>query len=111
MGKEYYAFISYKSEDVEWAIWVQHGLEHYHLPASYNGCEDVRKDLRPVFRDIDELSVGNLPEQIKQALKNSSNLTVIRSPHAAESPWVPALGSFCFKIQIEASTYKVSENS
>ena len=88
MDKEYFAFISYKSEDVEWAIWVQHELEHYHLPASFNGREDVRQDLRPVFRDIDELSAGNLPEQIKQALVNSQNLIVICSPQAAESPWV-----------------------
>lgn len=73
VDKEYFAFISYKSVDVEWAIWVQHELEHYHLPASYNGREDVRKDLRPVFRDIDELSAGNLPEQIKEALVNSQN--------------------------------------
>ena len=86
--KEYYAFISYKSEDVEWAMWLQHELEHYHLPASFNGREDVRQDLRPVFRDIDELSAGNLPEQIKQALINSQNLIVICSPQAAESPWV-----------------------
>ena len=88
MEKEYFAFISYKSEDVEWAIWVQHELEHYHLPASFNGCEDVRQDLRPVFRDIDELSAGNLPKQIKQALVNSQNLIVICSPQAAESHWV-----------------------
>ena len=87
-NREYYAFISYKSKDVEWAIWVQHELEHYHLPASFNGREDVRQDLRPVFRDIDELSAGNLPEQIKQALVNSQNLIVICSPQAAESPWV-----------------------
>ena len=86
--KEYFAFISYKSEDVEWAIWVQHELEHYHLPSSFNGREDVRQDLRPVFRDIDELSAGNLPEQIKQALVNSQNLIVICSPQAATSPWV-----------------------
>lgn len=87
-NSKYFAFISYKSEDVEWAIWVQHELEHYHLPALYNGREDVRQDLRPVFRDIDELSAGNLPEQIKQALVNSQNLIVICSPQAAESPWV-----------------------
>ena len=87
-SKEYFAFISYKSEDVEWAIWVQHELEHYHLPASYNGRVDVRQDLRPIFRDIDELSAGNLPEQIKQALDNSQNLIVICSPQAAKSPWV-----------------------
>ena len=84
----YFAFISYKSEDVEWAIWLQHELEHYHLPASYNGRTDVRQELRPVFRDIDELSAGNLPEQIKHALVNSENLIVICSPQAAKSPWV-----------------------
>ena len=86
--KEYFAFISYKSEDVEWATWLQHGLEHYHLPASYNGRTDVTHELRPIFRDIDELSAGNLPKQIKQALFNSQNLIVICSPQAAESPWV-----------------------
>ena len=87
-NKEYYAFISYKSEDVEWAIWLQHELEHYHLPASYNGRTDIRQKLRPVFRDIDELSAGNLPEQIKRALENSQNLIVVCSPQAAASPWV-----------------------
>ena len=87
-GKQYYAFISYKSEDVEWAIWLQHELEHYHLPASFNGRTDIRQELRPVFRDIDELSAGNLPEQIRQALKNSQNLIVVCSPQAAASPWV-----------------------
>ena len=75
-NKEYYAFISYKSEDAEWAIWLQHELEHYHLPTSFNGNDDVRQELRPVFRDIDELSAGNLPDQIKRALVNSQNLIV-----------------------------------
>ena len=87
-AKEYFAFISYKSEDVEWATWLQHELEHYHLPASFNGRTDVPQELRPVFRDIDELSAGNLPEQIKLALTNSQNLIVICSPQAAQSPWV-----------------------
>lgn len=86
--KNYFAFISYKSEDVEWAVWLQHELEHYHLPTSFNGRTDVRHELRPVFRDTDELSAGNLPEQIKQALDNSQNLIVICSPQAAKSPWV-----------------------
>lgn len=85
---KYFAFISYKSEDEEWAIWLQHELEHYHLPASYNGRTDIRQDLRPVFRDIDELSAGNLPKQIYQALVDSQNLIVVCSPKAAASPWV-----------------------
>lgn len=82
--KKYYVFISYKSEDVEWAMWLQHELEHYHLPTSYNG----RTDLRPVFRDTDELAAGNLPEQIQQALDDSANLIVICSPKSAQSTWV-----------------------
>ena len=86
--KEYFAFISYKSEDVEWAIWLQHELEHYRLPTTFNGRTDIRQELRPVFRDIDELSAGNLPEQIKQALENSQNLIVVCSPQAATSHWV-----------------------
>lgn len=41
MEKKYFAFISYKTEDAEWAVWLQHELEHYHLPALYNGRDDV----------------------------------------------------------------------
>lgn len=70
VNKKYYAFISYKSEDAEWAIWLQHELEHYHLPASFNGRANVRQDLRPVSRDIDELSAESLSEQSGQTPDN-----------------------------------------
>ena len=86
--KEYFAFISYKSEDVEWAIWLQHELEHYHLPASFNGRTDIPQELRPIFRDVDELSAGNLPVQIQKALEDSQNLIVICSQNSAKSEWV-----------------------
>lgn len=85
---KYYVSISYKSEDAEWAIWFQHELEHYHLPSSFNGRDDIQQELRPVFRDLDELSAENLPKQIQQALKDSKNLIVICSPQAAKSEWV-----------------------
>lgn len=88
MEKEYFAFISYKREDEDWAKWLAHELEHYHLPLSLNGRDDLPKDLRPIFRDIDELSAGNLPRQIHKALENSQNLVVICSPRSADSPWV-----------------------
>ena len=55
-------------------------LEHYHLPTSFNGQTDIPQELRPVFRDIDELSAGNLPEQIYRALEYSQNLIVVCSP-------------------------------
>ena len=58
------------------------------MPASFNGRTDIRQELRPVFRDIDELAAGNLPEQIKCAHENSQNLIVVCSPQAVASPWV-----------------------
>lgn len=101
-NKKYFAFISYKREDEEWAKWFQNELENYHLPSTLNGKTDIseileeipeafrppEKDFRPVFRDIDELKAGNLPEQIYNALHDSLNLVVICSPRSAKSEWV-----------------------
>ncbi len=86
--KEYFAFVSYKREDEEWAKWLAHELEHYHLPVTLNGRDDLPRELRPIFRDADELSAGNLPEQIHTALVNSKHLIVVCSPRAAKSEWV-----------------------
>lgn len=85
--KEYFAFISYKREDEKWAKWLANELEHYHLPTTLNG-KDLPKNLRPIFRDVDELSAGNLPEQIYHALSISKNLIVVCSPRSAKSEWV-----------------------
>lgn len=85
-NKEYFVFISYSSLDNEWAIWLRHELEHYHLPASFNGRTDVRNNLRKVFRDRDELSAGpEWDEQVQKALEDTNNLIVICSPHSAKS--------------------------
>ncbi len=85
-NQEYFVFISYSSLDNEWAIWLRHELEHYHLPASFNGRTDVRDNLRKVFRDRDELSAGpEWDEQVNHALTNTNNLIVICSPNAAKS--------------------------
>lgn len=87
-SNKYFAFISYKREDEEWAVWFHHELENYHLPATLNGRSDLPTEFRPVFRDIDELKAGNLPEQIYNALASSAFLVVICSPNAAKSKWV-----------------------
>lgn len=87
-NNKYFAFISYKREDEEWAIWFHHELENYHLPATLNGRADLPSEFRPVFRDIDELKAGNLPEQIYDALATSAYLIVICSPNSAKSKWV-----------------------
>lgn len=90
MDKEfrYYAFISYSHKDEEWASWLQHEFEHYHLPANLNGQENLPKEFRPIFRDIDELSGGKLKPQISKALDDSANLIVICSPNSAKSRYV-----------------------
>lgn len=85
---KYFAFISYKREDEEWAQWLQYELEHYHLPSTLNGRTDLPKEFRPIFRDVDELKAGNLSEQIREALELSTNLIVICSPLAVKSTWV-----------------------
>lgn len=90
-NKHYFAFISYKRQDEEWAKWFQNELENYHLPSTLNGRDDLPESFRPVFRDIDELKAGNLPEQIYNALATSLNLVVICSPRLADdenAKWV-----------------------
>ncbi len=84
----YFAFISYKREDERWAKWLQYQLEHYKLPSSLNGRSDLPKEIRPIFKDTSELSVGNLPDQIHNALELSKYLIVICSPRSAKSEWV-----------------------
>lgn len=86
--KKYYAFISYKREDEEWAKWLQYKLEHYKLPSNLNGRTDLPKEIRPVFRDQSELAAGVLADEINKALTNSKYLIVICSPRAAQSVWV-----------------------
>ena len=86
--KEYFAFISYKREDEKWAKWLQHKLEHYKLPSNLNGRADLPNEIRPIFKDTSELTPGNLPEQIQEALNLSKNLIVICSPRSAKSEWV-----------------------
>lgn len=87
-SKKYFAFISYKREDEEWAKWLQHKLEHYKLPSNLNGRSDLPKEIRPIFRDKSDLAGGVLAEEINDALENSQYLIVICSPRAAQSEWV-----------------------
>ena len=86
--RTYFAFISYKREDEQWAAWLQHKLEHYRLPSNLNGRTDLPREIRPVFRDTSELAPGNLPRQISEALEQSRYLIVVCSPRSARSEWV-----------------------
>ena len=88
-NKEYYAFISYKREDKKEAKRLQHALEYYRLPNHLRQENpELPEYVRPVFRDMTNLEVGELSAQIHTGLEQSHFLIVVCSPRAANSKWV-----------------------
>jgi tetratricopeptide (TPR) repeat protein len=92
--KSYWAFISYSSKDRKWGEWLHRRLENYPIPSEFRGLEVfdgavLGKNLRPVFRDRDELAgSSNLGEAIHTALEASRFLVVLCSKNAGKSKWV-----------------------
>jgi hypothetical protein len=92
-GLAFWAFISYSHVDEVWAKWLHQALERYRLPKMLVGRSTpkgtVPSQLRPVFRDRDELAgSASLKHEIGLALKQSRSLIVICSPYAAVSRYV-----------------------
>ena len=92
--KTYWAFISYSSKDKKWGRWLHKRLENYVIPEEFQGLKlkdgtAIGKNLRPVFRDRDELSgSAELGPAITAALEQSRFLIVLCSPNSAKSEWV-----------------------
>ena len=92
--RKYWAFISYSSTDKRWGQWLHRRLENYPIPKEFQGTElfdgaILGKNLRPVFRDRDELSgSSDLGPVILSALKKSRYLIVLCSKNSAQSEWV-----------------------
>lgn len=93
-SKKYWAFISYSSRDKKWGSWLHSRLENYPIPKEFRDKEIfdgavLGKNLRPVFRDRDELSgSAELGPAIEKALKASRYLIVLCSKNSAKSEWV-----------------------
>ena len=86
---KYVAFISYQRKDEEWAKWLHHQLEYYHLPVNLGQEKsNAINSLRPIFLDEVELAGGILSESIEDALSHSKFLIVLCSPNSAKSIWV-----------------------
>ncbi|MGJ8643654.1 MAG: TIR domain-containing protein [Luteolibacter sp.] len=92
--KKYWAFISYSSKDVKWGKWLHSRLESYPIPKEFQGTElfdgaVLGKDLKPCFRDRDELSgSSDLGPAIQKAINQSRYLIVLCSKNSAKSEWV-----------------------
>lgn len=88
----YRGFLSYSHVDKKWADWLHRKLEGYRVPPQLRSADPNRtlpRNLRPIFRDREELaSASSLPQVIDRALAESESLIVICSPAAAHSHWV-----------------------
>jgi len=86
---DYYAFISYKSEDDRWAKWLQRKLENYRLPTIIASEKpELPRKIDPVFRYVTSLGPGVLSDVLKEKLSKSNYLIVLCSPLSAKSKWV-----------------------
>jgi len=88
---EYFAFISYKEEDAEWARWLQRKLEHYKLPTAIRKEKpELPERIRPIYEYKSEAGGGRLKEVIWKGLTSSKYLIVICSPRAGgnKSQWL-----------------------
>ncbi len=89
----YSAFISYSHHDTVFARRLQRQLETYRLPRRVSGIGNVpfegRRQLRPVFRDREELAAApDVDEALREAIGQASFLIVVCSANAAGSAWV-----------------------
>ncbi len=83
-GYTYYAFISYNHLDEKWAKRIQYQLQHYRLPALARKEMGQDVKIRPVFRYVTNLALGDLRENISKELEASKYLIVICSPNSAQ---------------------------
>lgn len=87
--KHFIAFISYNHTDEKLAKWLHNKIESSGFPSAMRKENpNLPPKVRPVFRDIYELSSGNLKEEISKELNDSKFLIVICSPNSAKSRWV-----------------------
>lgn len=82
---KYYAFISYSHEDEEVAKRIQKKLTEYKLPSVIRKANPLLPDnVRPIFRDVTNLTTGMLQGKLNSELEHSKFLIVLCSPNSAK---------------------------
>lgn len=88
---KYFAFISYKSDDLSEAWSLKKKLDNYKLPTIL--CKQYEKERKPTheaFLDKTNIQPGDLTQELKDNLDNSHYLIVVCSPRSAKSEYVTA---------------------
>lgn len=88
---KYFAFISYKSENLKEAWSLKKKLDGYKLPTLL--CKQYGKDRKPTreaFLDKTNIRPGDLTDELRENLDNSHYLIVVCSPRSAKSDYVTA---------------------
>ena len=86
--EKYFAFISYKQDDIKWAKWLLNHLENYRIPKALRNRDTIPQYIRPIFMESSDLALGALHETTRETLRSSKCLIVICSPLSARSSWV-----------------------
>ena len=82
---KYYAFISYSHEDEEVAKRIQKKLTEYKLPSVIRKANPLLpENVRPIFRDVTNLTTGMLQGKLNTELEHSKFLIVLCSPNSAK---------------------------
>jgi len=88
---KYFAFISYKSDDLREAWSLKKKLDNYKLPTIL--CKQYEKEKKPTheaFLDKTNIQPGDLTDELRENLDNSHYLIVVCSPRSAKSKYVTA---------------------
>ena len=86
---KYFAFISYKSEDLSEAWKLKKKLDSYKLPAIL--CKQYAKERKPTkeaFLDKTNIQPGSLNDELRKNLDSAHYLIVVCSPRSAKSEYV-----------------------
>ena len=86
---KYFAFISYKSDDLKEAWSLKKKLDGYKLPTLLcKQYEKERKPTREAFLDKTNIQPGDLTDELRENLDKSHYLIVVCSPRSALSKYV-----------------------
>lgn len=88
---KYFAFISYKSDDLKEAWALKKKLDGYKLPTML--CKRYQKERKPTYKaflDKTNIHPGDLTDELRDNLDKSHYLIVVCSPRSAKSEYVTA---------------------